>query len=181
MARASFDAFWPLLLEEEGGFDDDPRDPGNWTGGQVNVGRLVGTKYGIDAASHWRECDIPSLTPLQAKAIYLRSYANPVRFDDLPAGVDVMVVDTAINQGPHKASIWLQEAVGANPDGAIGPKTIAAARVADPVATIAAIADRREAHYRSLSTFVTFGRGWLNRINMITALADKLAKQGAHA
>ncbi len=42
----------PFTLHQEGGLSLDPKDPGNWTGGKVGLGKLLGTKYGIAAASH---------------------------------------------------------------------------------------------------------------------------------
>ena len=42
----------PFTLHHEGGLSLDRRDTGNWTGGKVGLGRLVGTKYGIAASAH---------------------------------------------------------------------------------------------------------------------------------
>ena len=47
----NFDAAFARLLGNEGGFDDDARDRGNWTGGRIGVGELKGTKYGVSAAA----------------------------------------------------------------------------------------------------------------------------------
>jgi lysozyme family protein len=41
-----------LLVGHEGGFTDDPRDTGSWTGGNAGAGQLKGRKYGISAASY---------------------------------------------------------------------------------------------------------------------------------
>jgi lysozyme family protein len=45
----TFDAAFIRLIDHEGAYSADPRDPGNWTGGRVNAGQLKGTKYGIAA------------------------------------------------------------------------------------------------------------------------------------
>ena len=50
-----------LTLNVEGGYQCDPDDKGNWTGGNVGVGLLKGTKYGISAAS-FSNVDIKNLT-----------------------------------------------------------------------------------------------------------------------
>lgn len=177
MADASFDPYWPLLLDVEGRtLDLDPHDPGNWTGGKIGAGKLVGTKFGIDAASHSAEADIPNLTEDQAKAIYKRSYAAPVHFDELQPGVDVSTLDPAINSGVEQGLKFLQRAVGAPADGGWGPKTKAAARAADALTTIKAIAAQRLGFYQGLtSMFARYGKGWTARVAKIEAFATGLA------
>ena len=49
---ADFKQAFDLLIGHEGGYTNNPNDPGNWTGGKVNSGTLRGTKYGISAASY---------------------------------------------------------------------------------------------------------------------------------
>jgi lysozyme family protein len=61
----------------EGGFQKMHGDKGNWTGGEVGVGVLVGTKYGISAAE-FPTLDIPNLTTDQAAAIYQDRYWKPL-------------------------------------------------------------------------------------------------------
>ena len=69
----NFDQAFDRLNGHEGAFSDDPKDPGNWTGGRVNVGELKGTKYGI-AANTYGDLDIKSLTLDDAKKIYYRDW-----------------------------------------------------------------------------------------------------------
>jgi len=54
-----------LTLIQEGGFQNNPNDHANWTGGQVGVGTLVGTKYGITCLD-LPGISIKDLTPDQA-------------------------------------------------------------------------------------------------------------------
>ena len=49
---AAWTAWLAFLGPEEGTLSLDPTDTGNWTGGAVGRGTLVGTKYGISAASY---------------------------------------------------------------------------------------------------------------------------------
>lgn len=44
MSRSNFTPSMGIVLQHEGGFTDDRRDPGNWTGGKVGKGVLLGTK-----------------------------------------------------------------------------------------------------------------------------------------
>lgn len=176
--QSSFDRFFPILLDHEGRtLDTDRRDPGNWTGGVVGVGQLIGTKYGIDAASHWREVDIPTLTEKQAEAIYRRAYAAPIRFDDLLRGVDVTVFDSAVNSGVWRAAKWLQQAVGAEPDGYIGPKTLTAMQAHGAAATINAVCDTRLAFLKGLAIWPVYGAGWTTRMKDLRAYALALAAE----
>jgi len=57
----TFEESFKVLIGHEGGYSDDRNDPGNWTGGKVGVGELLGTKYGVAANSYPME-DIQGLT-----------------------------------------------------------------------------------------------------------------------
>jgi len=59
--------------------------------------------------------------------------------------------------------------------GQIGPATMAAVASKEPVAIIADFCHLREAHYKSLSTFATFGKGWMRRLDGIEAESKHLA------
>lgn len=162
----SFADCLPVILNSEGGFVDDPQDPG----GATNLGITLNT------LSRWRKHtatveEVEALTPADAAPIYQALYWNVAHCDDCPAGVDLMVFDEAVNQGPGRAVCTLQEAVGVTADGLFGPATTAAISAADPAATINAIAAARVAYYRTLSTFPRFGHGWLNRVQATTAKA----------
>jgi hypothetical protein len=85
--------------------------------------------------------------------------------------------DAAVNQGVAGATRMLQQSVGADSDGEIGPLTLAAI-AAQPVAlTLAAYADIRRQHYRSLSQFWRFGNGWLRRVDRTLELAQAIERQ----
>ena len=55
-----------FTLSQEGGYQDNPADPGNWTGGKVGHGVMKGTKYGISAESY-PHLDIKNLTVVEAE------------------------------------------------------------------------------------------------------------------
>jgi len=181
---SSFDKYWPRLKEYEGTtLDLDPHDSGNWTGGKVGSGQLVGTKYGIDAASHNEQLAkqgirLADLTEAQAKQIYLDDYAQSVRFNDLPAGVDTVVIDPAINNGVWRASGWLQSAVGTPVDHSIGPKTIAAVRLSPggAVPIIQTVSHARLSYDQGLGAlWGRYGKGWGARIAAVEAFSVSLA------
>ncbi|MGZ3377997.1 MAG: glycoside hydrolase family 108 protein [Phenylobacterium sp.] len=162
----------PRVLQDEGGFVEDPQDPG----GATNLGVTLAT------LSHWLGHpatidDVKALTPATVAPIYEASYWRAAACDQLPMGVDYMVFDMAVNSGPGRAVKFLQQAVGVPDDGAIGPRTLAAVAGLEGADILQKISGLREAFYRGLSTFPRFGRGWLARLRRVTdlALADAVA------
>src|SRR5215472_15646734 len=119
-----------LLVGHEGGFTDDPRDAGNWTGGKTGQGQLKGTKYGISAASY-PALDIKNLQLNEAQAIYEKDFWEAVGCSDLPPRLAFAVFDAAVNNGTVRAVRWLQLAVGAAEDGIYGPATKVRGRARD--------------------------------------------------
>ena len=150
-------------LSYEGGFVDDPRDPG----GATIFGVTLATLRTVRRNARLGVAQLRALTRAQAESIYEAEYYLPVRADQLPAGVDLMTGDMAVNAGCRTAAIILQEALGIEADGAIGPVTVAAATASSPaavVAIIAAMATGQAMFYRGLTTFPVFGKGWLARV-----------------
>ena len=150
--------FMPFIFEWEGGYDNDPDDPGGET------------KYGIDKHSHPNE-DIKHLTKERATEIYWKDYWSKVRGDLLPKNVGEVVMNIAVNAGYGRAAKWLQQAIGANADGVIGPMTVERAGEQDAAKLAETLLDRTEAHYRSIArgSLAKYLKGWLNRNNSLRA------------
>jgi lysozyme family protein len=165
-----FEACLPVILASEGGFVDDPADPGGATNLGITLATLCGW-LGRTASI----ADVEALTPAAVAPIYHARYWNPAHAGDSPPGVDLMVFDEAVNQGVGRALASLQSALGVAADGAFGPATQAALSAADPASLVKEIAANRESHYRALPTFPRFGRGWLARLDRTTALALGMA------
>lgn len=159
-----FDEAFAHLISNEGALSMDPNDRGNWTGGKVGVGQLKGSKYGISAASY-PHLDIANLTLAQAKTIYKADYWNVAGCDAVPDGLKFSLFDFAVNSGPKTAAKRLQQAVGAEPDGAIGPKTL----IAIGNYHIAEVKSRFQAQRMLLmvgdtAAWPAQGRGWMIRL-----------------
>lgn len=165
----AFDGAFIAVVGVEGGYSDDPRDPGNWTGGAVGAGLLRGTKYGISAAS-FPTLDIAALTRRAAKAIYRQRYWDRVAGDSLPPAVGLETFDAAVNQGVGFAAHTLQRAAATPVDGVIGPKTVAAVRACAPAGLVVEIAARRAVRYAA-GDMARYGLGWMRRLMRITAQA----------
>lgn len=166
-----FDRCLKAVLKHEGGYVDHPRDPGGATNLGVTLGTARAYRLDIDHDGDVDKDDVRLLTPETAAPVYRDGYWLKTKCDQLPAGVDYMVFDLAVNSGTARAARYLQEAAGVVADGQIGPKTLAAVRALHADTIIARMAARREAFYRSLDTFPTFGKGWLRRVGEVKALA----------
>lgn len=151
------------IIGHEGGYSDNPDDPGNWTGGRVGHGQLNGTNWGI-AANTYPEVDIKNLTVDQAAQIYRNDFVRPLRLEDYADGVAYQLLDFAVNSGPRQAKKSLQKTLGLKPDGIIGPLTRAAlAAVSETDLIMLVVAERLEFMTR-LKNWPAAGRGWARRI-----------------
>lgn len=157
--KENFDQALALVLKSEGGYVNHPADPG----GETNLGvtRRVWESYVGRACTPG---EMKTLTPAMVAPLYKQNYWNVMACDSLPAGVDYAAFDFAVNTGPQQAKKTLQRALGVNPDGAIGPKTLEAINAANGAVLLKAFSAEKEKFYRGLSTFGTFGKGWMNRI-----------------
>lgn len=157
------------ILKYEGGYVNHPDDPGGMT--NLGVTKRVWEEWTGKPAT---EADMRALTPEMVGPLYKTRYWDAVKADDLPSGVDLCVFDCAVNAGVGRASKFLQQAVGVTADGQIGPKTVEAttAKPADEI--VAKFCDLREAHYKSLPTFATFGKGWMRRLASVESEAQTL-------
>jgi lysozyme family protein len=114
------------------------------------------------------------LTPEKVEPLYKKKYWDAVRGDELPMGLDYLMFDFAVNAGAGRAIKTLQTAVGVTPDGGFGPMTMAAVQAVDPVDLIERFSQAKEDFYRSLTTFATFGKGWLNRVADVKVKASAM-------
>jgi len=92
----------------------------------------------------------------------------------MPSGIDYLVFDFAVNAGPGRSAKILQTALGVPADGGIGPVTLAAVNAQEPEVLIEKFSQGKEDFYRSLNTFETFGKGWLNRVAAVKVKASAL-------
>jgi lysozyme family protein len=157
--KENFDKAFAKLIRHEGGFVSHPADPG----GATNIG--VTQRVWEEWVGHpVDEKTMRGLTPEMVKPLYKRKYWDKVCGDDLPAGVDYCVFDAAVNSGPGRAIKWLQQSLGVTQDGSLGPKTLAAAKAADPKLLVVGYNAVRLTFLQDLPTWNTFGKGWNRRV-----------------
>lgn len=161
--QENFERAVAVVLDWEGGYVNDFRDPGGET------------KYGISKQAH-PELDIFHLSLDEAKQIYWDCYWKPCRCDELPDGLDLIVFDGAVQHGAVTAARLLQEILGAEVDGIIGPKTVEAAiarwKEAYPGWLLRDYAAERGKHYGLLPQFQAYGRGWMRRLMEVLLRAE---------
>ncbi len=157
-----FDTAFHRLLGHEGGYVDHPSDPGGAT--CWGVTERVARESGYLGPMR----DLPVSI---AKQIYRAKYWDPVRAEDLPAGVRYPLFDAAVNSGTGQAVRWLQRALGVADDGRLGPITIAAAHAADVQVVAKQMLGARLRFMTDLSTWPTFGKGWARRISDLLTTA----------
>jgi lysozyme family protein len=151
-----------FVLREEGGYVNDPRDPGGET------------KFGISKRAH-PGLDIKALTEAGAIALYTADEWRALACAHLPAGLDLVAFDAGVNSGVLRGARWLQQALKVTPDGRIGPATLAAATAQPALPVIEAACASRMRFLRGLRTFATFGRGWSARVARVEARATSMA------
>lgn len=159
------------VLKHEGGYVDHPRDPGGATNLGITLGTAKAYRLDIDGDGDVDKNDVRLLTPETAAPVYKDGYWLKCHCDKLPAGVDYMVFDLAVNSGTNRAMRYLQRAVGAVEDGKIGPKTLLLVNKLNEADIIRRMSDIREEFYYSLPTFSTFGKGWIRRLNDVESVA----------
>ena len=169
MAASNWKKSFELMLASEGGYVNHPSDPGGMT--NLGVTKRVWEEW---VGRESNEKEMRSLTPEMVEPLYKRKFWDACKCDDMPSGIDYLVFDFAVNAGVGRSAKILQTAVGVPADGGIGPITLAAVKAQDPAELVQKFSDAKEAFYRSLNTFETFGKGWLNRVAAVKIKANTL-------
>ena len=170
--RANFDAALAAVLTHEGGYVNDPQDPG----GATNRG-VTQRVYDIWRADHQLPIrSVRHITPAEVFAVYKRGYWDRIRADELPSGLDYCLFDLAVNSGPDRAIRFLQEALLVDVDGKLGPQTMGAISEHPVEQIIECVCDLRMHFLRSLKTFARFGKGWSRRVAEVRSKAKGMAK-----
>jgi lysozyme family protein len=159
----SFNKSFDRVFTNEGAFQNNRDDRGNWTTGVIGKGKLKGTKFGL-AAMTYPDLDIRNITLLQAKRIYKRDWWDKLGMALLPVAFQYQMFDAAINHGMHNATEMVQRAADTPDDGVIGPNTRAAiGKVEINDLLMGFLAERLE-FMTYIGSWGSFGKGWARRI-----------------
>jgi lysozyme family protein len=168
--KENFDTALAHVLKSEGLWSDNPKDPGGATMKGITFAVFKEFKHNPNLTKD----DLRNVSDQDVHDLYKQLYWDKVHGDDLPSGVDYAVFDAAVNMGVGRASKLLQEAVGVTADGVIGQGTLQAVQKANTRSLLENFAAEKTAFYKSLSTFGTFGKGWLNRVAEVKTLSESM-------
>lgn len=168
MVSSTYDAAMVRVFADEGGYTNDPQDPG----GATNWGITI-----YDARMYWKPnatpTDVRAMPKDVAKDIYRKHYAAPLHYDELPAGFDYSVLDAGINSGVGRAIPWAGKALG-KPVKSISEVVQLAAPVNDKVSLIQRYWQTRLSFLHGLRTWSHFGAGWGRRCAQGEAAAVRM-------
>ncbi|PWJ92735.1 lysozyme family protein [Mesorhizobium loti] len=164
------------VLAHEGGYSNNKLDPGGPMMKGVTERVYDGYRKGRGLSTR----SVKGITTDELNAIYRAQYWDAVRGDALPPGVDYVLFDGAVNSGPGRSIMWLQQALRpaytGRIDGGLGIGTLAALKAdKNNDALIDRICNARMAFLRRLSTFATFGRGWSARVAEVRSIGQAWA------
>lgn len=139
------------ILGHEGGYVNDPADPG----GETN--------WGISKRSY-PSLNIKSLTRNDAINIYHKDFWLPLQADRFHDGIAYQLLDSAVNSGIGQTIRFLQRAAGVADDGVAGPVTLAAvAKLSESDGIMLFIAERIS-FMTKLKNWPNHGKGWMVRM-----------------
>ena len=147
----TFEEAFSRLMGHEGGYSNDPLDPG----GETN--------WGISKRSY-PNVDITNLTRAEAKVIYREDFWKAVNADNLPDGVAFQLFDFAVNSGVKTAIRHFQRVIEVADDGHWGPISQAAADKMNEIEMIMLLCAERLEYMTWLYNWPHASRGWARRI-----------------
>lgn len=181
---ANFNAYIPLLLQVEGGYQASPADPGNFN----SLGQNVGTNKGISAKFYEgiikrppTVADMMAITTELAKNLYKKYFWDKCQADNIVnQQVANTVVDHHVNsgRGVELAQKVLNQhfAKTLKVDNGMGPLTLAAINSVPPATFVTKYNDARAAYYKSIGN-QTFYQGWINRLKKFAWTGVEFASQ----
>jgi len=165
----NFDKSLALVLQSEGLYVNNPKDPGGETMRGVTKAAWSTWLKRTILPGEMAKLTVADITPFYKALYWDKAYCN-----QLPAGVDYMAFDAAVNMGVGQSIRLLQRSLGCVPDGVIGSNTMTAINNAKPADLVDKFSAQKEMFYRSLASFATFGKGWLSRVAQVKQHAKEM-------
>lgn len=151
----TFDEVFERVIGHEGGYVNNPKDPG----GETNWGVTKRT-----AQANGYHGAMKSMTKNQAKEIYRKAFWERAKCTQYNSAIGFQLFDAAVNHGIGNAIRMLQRAVGVADDGIVGQMTLGAINQKTLDDVLVLFNAQRLEFYTKLSKFPTFGRGWVRRV-----------------
>lgn len=169
----AFERCLPDTLKEEGPVPNDLRDPRNYSNDAHDRGGM--TMDGIIQREYdrWRVAQglptrwVKNIDPDEVRTIYREEYWLP-HCPNVPAGLDLCLFDTNVNNGVHAGVLLLQRTLGITADGIFGNETATAVAALkgdsrDLQLMIGRFYAARRSYYLSLPGARYYGNDWLRR------------------
>lgn len=162
------------LLADEGGYTNDPQDPG----GPTNFGITI-YDYRRYVKPNATAADVRAMTLEEAKGVYRPKYWDAQRCSELPPGVDYATFDYGVNSGIGRSGKVLRRCLSL-PDNtsAITDEVVLQAGGIPQDKLITAICDERLRFLKSLRTWPHFGGGWGRRVAGVKTISLRMAQGG---
>lgn len=145
-----------VTLVEEGGWSNNPHDPGGAT-----MKGVTQSVYNVYRKAHDKPIQsVRNITAGELEDIYSAEYWVPAGCNALPAGLDMMVFDTAVNSGVGEAN---RLRTGLPKVGSTG-------------ALVIAYGNARLGFMHRLRTWRFFDRGWTARVKYVQSKALEMVK-----
>jgi len=180
---ANYDKSYSRTAYNEGGYQANPSDQGNYN----SAGQLVGTNWGISAKVYedWlgrrpTAQDMMDMTKSTAKAIFRAKFWNKIKGDQLPNQyVADILFDGVVNHG--QGVRLAQEVLGITQDNVFGQETYNKLVNTPPGEFYNKYKERRRQYYYQLAqnpSQLVFLNGWLKRLDKYNDF-DKGVANGA--
>lgn len=171
-----FDRALAITFGQEGGKANHKND----RGGVTNLG-ITQAAYDTFCRRLKRPSkSVNTLSRAEAVEFYRLKHWDWPRVGELPWPFNMLAFDAGVNSGESRGNRWVQQGLGLNADGVIGPRTIAAAEAAAADGDGAAVMRAVEARGRFLANLcqknhsqIDFVEGWW--VRTLTILAHALA------
>lgn len=171
--KSNFDSAFSHVMQSEGGYVNDPDDPG----GETNLG-VTKESWAAYLGRPIADGEMKTLTKDVVKPFYKKMYWDAVYGDDLPKGIDYLAFDLSVNAGAKQSIKFMQRAVGAKDDGFMGPATLNAIMKADQRMLILGFTNQKELFYKDIAARkpeqAKFLKGWLTRTSTVATTAQTM-------
>lgn len=157
-----------IVLRSEGGWVNNPKDPG----GETNLG--VTKRVWEEWVGHPVE-SLKNLTKDQVAPLYEQRYWRPCYGEVLPRGLNLVVFSFGVNVGSGRSVKVLQSSLGLVCDGIIGPRVREKLKNSNIADVIKGFSQSRREYYQSLNKPM-FIKGWLARTDREEKEALEMAK-----
>ncbi|MDV4263336.1 glycoside hydrolase family 108 protein [Acinetobacter seifertii] len=151
----SFDEVFERTIGHEGGYVNNPKDPGGETIWGITI--VTARANGYIGPMRYMKRD-------QAKEIYRKAYWERAKCAQYNSAIGFQMFDAAVNHGIGNAIRILQRAVGVADDGSVGQITLGAINEKSLDDVLVLFNAERLDFYSKLKTFDEFGRGWTRRV-----------------